>query len=69
MTPGVAPRIAPRMGFSHELGRERNSESCFENIVEFRELLREWPFHSESASLEIAPRTLPGSAILKILRS
>ena len=36
------------MGFSHKLGRECHSENCSENTPEFRELLREWPFHSES---------------------
>ena len=46
--PRVAPRVAPRIGFSHRLGRECHSESCSENTPEFRELLREWPFHSES---------------------
>ena len=37
--PGVAPRIAPRMGFSHQLVRECNSESCSENTMKFSELL------------------------------
>ena len=46
--PRVALRVAPRIGFSHNLGRECNSESCFENAQEFRELLQEWLFHSES---------------------
>ena len=46
--PRVAPRVAPRIGFSHTLGRESHSESCSENAPEFRELLREWPCHSES---------------------
>ena len=27
----LAPRIAPRIGFSYHLGRECNSESCSEN--------------------------------------
>ena len=44
----VAPRVAPRIGFSHKLGRECHSENCSENAPEFRQLLREWPFHSES---------------------
>ena len=44
----VAPRNAPRMGFSHELGHECSSESCSEHALEFRELLREWPYHAES---------------------
>ena len=46
--PRVAPRVAPRIGFSHKFGRECHSENCSENTPEFRELLREWPFHSES---------------------
>ena len=46
--PRDAPRVAPRIGFSHKLGRERHSENCSENTPEFRELLREWTFHSES---------------------
>ena len=46
--PRVALRVALRMGFSHDLGQECKSESCSENAQEFRELLREWPFHSES---------------------
>ena len=46
--PRVAPRVAPRIGFSHKLGHECHSENCSENTPEFRELLREWPFHSES---------------------
>ena len=33
---------------SHKLGRDCHSENCSENTPEFRELLREWPFHSES---------------------
>ena len=33
-------------GFSCNLGRECNSESCSESGLEFRELLREWLLHS-----------------------
>ena len=47
--PRVAPRVAPRIAFFTRLGRECNSESCSENSPEFRELLREWPLHSESS--------------------
>ena len=47
------PRVAPRIRFSHKLGRESHSESCSENALEFRELLREWPFHSESVFFKI----------------
>ena len=36
------------MGFSHKLCCECHSESCSENAPEFRELLREWPSHSEN---------------------
>ena len=58
--PRVAPRVAPRIGFSHKLGRECHSENCSENTPEFRELLREWPFHSESVFFKIGvvPRFL-----------
>ena len=58
--PRVAPRVAPRIGFSHKLGRDCHSESCSENTPEFRELLREWPFHSESVFFKIGvvPRFL-----------
>ena len=58
--PRVAPRVAPRIGFSHKLGRESHSESCSENAPEFRELLREWPFHSESVLFKVGvvPRFL-----------
>ena len=34
--------------FSYNLGRESSSESCSESSLEFRELLREWLFHSKS---------------------
>ena len=58
--PRVAPRVAPRIGFSHKLGRECHSENCSENAPEVRELLREWPFHSESVFFKIGvvPRFL-----------
>ena len=58
--PRVAPRVAPRIGFSHKLGRECHSENCSEHTLEFRELLREWPFHSESIFFKIGvvPRLL-----------
>ena len=58
--PRVAPRVAPRIGFPHKLGRESHSENCSENTPEFRELLREWPFHSESVFFKIGvvPRFL-----------
>ena len=58
--PRVAPRVAPRIGSSHKLGRECHSENCSENAPEFRELLREWPFHSESVFFKIGvvPRFL-----------
>ena len=39
--PGVAPRIAPRIGFPCDLRPESNSESCSDNAPEFRELLQE----------------------------
>ena len=50
----------PRIGFSRKLGRDCHSESCSENTPEFRELLREWPFHSESVffKIEVVPRFL-----------
>ena len=32
----IHSRVAPRMGFSHNLGRECNSESCSENAMESR---------------------------------
>ena len=51
--PRVAPRVAPRIGFSHKLGRDCPSENCTENAPEFRELLWEWPFHSESVFFKI----------------
>ena len=38
---------------SHELGRECHSEGCSENAPEFRELLREWPFRSESLFFKV----------------
>ena len=46
--------------FSHKLGRECHSENCSENAPEFRELLRELPFHSESIFFKIGvvPRFL-----------
>ena len=44
----VAPRDAPRVELSHNSGPECNCKSCPENAPEFRDLLREWPFHSES---------------------
>ena len=41
----LASRVAPRgIGFSHKLGRESHSESCFENTPKFRELLRGMAF-------------------------
>ena len=46
IVPRVAPRVAPKIKVSHDLGRECNSENCF-YTQGFRELLREWPFHSE----------------------
>ena len=59
----VAPRVAPRIGLSHKLvvsavpriapRMPRNSENCSENAPEFRELLLEWPFHSESVFFRI----------------
>ena len=52
----VAPRVALRIGLSHKLGRECHSE----NAPELRELLREWPFNSESVFFKIGvvPRFL-----------
>ena len=54
----------PGIGFSHKLGRQCHSENCSENTLEFRELLREWPFHSESVFFKIGvvPRFLIFSA-------
>ena len=56
----VAPRVAPRIGFSNKLGHGCHSESWSEDAREFGELLREWPFHSDSVFFKIGvvPRFL-----------
>ena len=43
------PGVALRIGFSYDLGRQSNSESCSEETPEFQELLRESPFFYEEA--------------------
>ena len=60
LIPGVVPRIAQLL---RELGfpmASVSSESCSENVPEFRDLLREWPSHSESVSFKtgVVPRLL-----------
>ena len=64
--PRAAPRVTPRIGLSHKEGRECHSESCSKNAPEFRELLREWPFHSKSIFFKIG--VVPGF-LSKILES
>ena len=45
--PGAVPRIAPRIGFSHGLGRESKSKSRCENTPEILRVARRKPFSSE----------------------
>ena len=65
--PRVTPRVAPRIAFSHRLGRECHSDNCSENTPEFRELLREWPFHSRAFfiffKIGVVPRFLTWSEL------
>ena len=58
--PGVAPRIAPRIGLWRNLGRECKFESCSENALQG--LLREWLFTPRAFfQIWVVPRFLTNS--------